>query len=310
MQSIVAQDARGDGAVVQTNGKKADEDTFVLDELNALRLWLDDKVAHAQFTHQQALEALNQLETQGKLWTGPVKDSLGSVKIAEKLSKDFGSLWKARVYFTPGKTGDLVVIKGWPRAREVLTGTRYKVSNPKVMELQIGKPGIRAASKESARFGVVLVVAVDMLEFTRTHDVPKLLGSLTVDIPSVLLASAIGSSMGTLAAGTLVVGSFAFGPLLVAFGVGVIAGYALYRLDEAFGITEKVTKVYESALEELRQLWDRLGAAAEQKMRAFENSRAVRYLGQGADSLETWFQNQAKWLGQGDNAQFMMQTLM
>ncbi len=79
MQSIVAQDARGDGAVVQTNGKKADEDTFVLDELNALRLWLDDKVAHAQFTHQQALEALNQLETQGKLWTGPVKDSLGSV---------------------------------------------------------------------------------------------------------------------------------------------------------------------------------------------------------------------------------------
>ena len=296
--------------MVQTNGKKTDENTFVLDELNALRLWLDDKVAHAKFTHQQALEAINQLETQAKLWTGPVKDSLGSAKIAQTLAKDFGSLWKARVYFTPGKTGDLVVVKGWPRAREVLTGTRYKVSNPKVMELQIGKPGIRAASKESARFGVILVVAVDMLEFARKHDLPKLLGSLTVDIPSVLLASAVGSWVGTFAAGTVVVGSFAFGPLLVAFGVGVIAGYALYRLDEAFGITEKVTEVYKSALEELRQLWDRLGASAEQKMKAFENSRAVRYLGRGADSLENWFENQAKWLGEGDNAQFMMQTLM
>ena len=157
--------------MVQTNGQKADEDAFVLDELNALRLWLDQKVSQRQFTHQQALEALDQFETQGKLWTGPIKDSLGSYKIAQTLAKDFGRLWKARVEFTPGKTGDLVVIKGWPRAREVLTGTRYKVSNPKVMELQIGKPGIRAAAKESARFGVVLVVAVDMLEFTRNHDV-------------------------------------------------------------------------------------------------------------------------------------------
>ena len=26
--------------------------------------------------------------------------------------------------------------------------------------------------------------------------------------------------------------------------------------------------------------------------------------------VQAWFENQAKWLGQGDNAQFMMQTLM
>ena len=75
------------------------------------------------------------------------------------------------------------------------------------------------------------------------------------------------------------VGSFAFGPMLVAFGVGVIAGYALYRLDEAFGLTEKVTKAYSKALGELQQLWKRLGASAEQKFKQFENSRVVRYLG-------------------------------
>ena len=296
--------------MVQVNGKVADENTFVLDQLNALRLWLDDKVSKGKFSHQQALDALNQLETQSKLWTGPVKDALGSAKIAETLAKDFGSLWKARVYFKPGKNGDLVIIKGWPNAREVLNGTRYKVSNPKVLELQIGKPGVQAAAKESARFGVYLVVAVDLLKFSHTHDLANLLGSLTVDIPSVVIASAIGGWMGGLAAGAAVVGSFAFGPMLVAFGVGVIAGYALYRLDEAFGLTEKVTKVYAKALSELQQLWKRFGASAEQKFKLFENSRVVRYLGRGADDLEDWLSKQAQWLDEGNNAQYMLQTLM
>ena len=92
--------------------------------------------------------------------------------------------------------------------------------------------------------------------------------------------------------------------------MGVIAGYALYRLDEAFGLTEKVTKVYAKALSELQQLWQRLGASAEQKFKQFENSRIVRYLGRGADDLEGWLSRQTQWLGEGDNAKYMLQTLM
>lgn len=296
--------------MVQVNARTANENTYVLDEVNALKLWLDAKVQQNQFTPQQALDAIRQWETQGKLWTGPVKDALGSAKIAQTLSKDFEHLWSARVTFKAGKTGDLVIIKGWPRAREVLTGTRYKVTNPKIMELQIGKPGIQAAAKESARFGVILVVAVDLAEFTVSHDLPKLLGSLTVDIPSVILASAIGSAMGTLAAGTLVVGSFAFGPLLVAFGVGVVAGYALYKLDEAFGITEKVSKVYESALDELQKLWGEMGDAAGRRYEDFKNSGTVKWLGKEANGAGKWFGDSMRQLGQGDNAQYMLQTLM
>ena len=296
--------------MVQVNAKKAQENTYILDEVNALRLWLDEKVRQGRFTPQQASDAIRQHETQGKLWTGPVKDALGSAKIAQTLAKDFEHLWNARVYFKPGKAGDLVIVKGWPRAREVLTGTKYKVSNPKIMELQIGKPGIRAAAKESTRFGVILVVAVDFAEFAVSHNLPNLLGSLTVDIPSVILASAIGSAAGTLAAGTLVVGSFAFGPLLVAFGVGVIAGYALYKLDEAFGITEKVSKVYESALDELTRLWERLGASAEKKMRDFENSGAVRYLGRGADTLAHWLEENARQLGWDGSSQYVLRLML
>lgn len=296
--------------MVQVNSKRSSEETYVLDESNGLRLWLDAKIKAHEFTPQEAVDALRQHENQGKLWTGPIKDAFGSAKIGLKLAKDFEHMWKARVAFVPGKTGDLVIIKGWPNAREILTGTRYKVTNPKIMELQIGKPGIRAAAKESARFGVILVVAVDLAEFVASHDLAKLLGSLTVDIPSVILASAIGSAAGTLAAGTLVIGSFAFGPLLVAFGVGVLAGYALYKLDEAFGITEKVTKMYESALEELRKLWEKLGAEAEKKFHEFENSRAVRYIGNGANSVGNWFSSSMSRLGEGDNAQYMLQSMM
>ena len=289
--------------MVQTNPAAPSSKTYALDEINALRLWLDEKVRRAQFTHEQAVNAIQQMEAQGKLWIGPVKDSLGNVRIAQTLAKDFEHWWSARVYFKPGKTGDLVIIKGWPRARETLTGTRYKVDNPKVMEMQIGKPGIRAAAKESARFGLILVVAVDVADFAVRHNFPELLGSLTVDIPSVILASAIGSAAGTLAAGTLVIGSFAFGPLLVAFGVGVVAGYALYKLDQAFGVTEKVSKLYEEGLAKLKEAWDRLGAAADQKFRDFENSRVVRDMAKG---VENFFSR----LGEGDNANLMLQSLI
>ena len=37
-----------------------------------------------------------------------------------------------------------------------------------MVELQIGKPGIRAAAKESARFSLYLVVAVDIADYLLT----------------------------------------------------------------------------------------------------------------------------------------------
>lgn len=287
------------------------EDSFVFDLKNGLKVWLSEAVRRGEVTASDAeasiraidgAKAADTAEDYTKLLTGSVKDMFGSIGIARKLVGDFGKWWGVRVYFKPGARGDLVIIRGWPNGRQLLSGTRYRVDNPKIMELQIGKPGIQAAAKESARFGVYLVVAVDLIQFARDRDLANLLGSLTVDIPSVLLASAIGAAVGTLAAGTLVVGTVALGPALVAFGVGVAVGGLLFWADKHFEITKKVTAAYERALDKLQKWWKELGPEANRQWNAFVNSGVVQ-------DVEKGFNSYMKTLGQGNNSLYMLQSL-
>ena len=287
------------------------EDSFVFDLKNGLRVWLSEAVKRGEIAAKDAQDCIRNIdpahavstaEDYTKLLTGTVKDSFGSIGIARKLVKDFNKWWGVRVYFKPGVNGDLVIIKGWPNGRQLLSGTRYRVDNVKIMELQIGKPGIQAAAKESAKFGIYLVVAVDLFQFTRDRNFAELLGSLTVDIPSVILASTIGAAVGTLAAGTLAIGAIALGPALVAFGVGAAVGVALFALDKHFGLTEKVTAAYARGLDKLQRWWKQLGPEAYRRWNEFTSSGIVQ-------NMEKSFDSFAQQLGQGDNALYMLQSI-
>lgn len=259
---------------------------IVIDERNMLHIWLDEQIARHRMSPAEADAEVKRYETLGKLWTGPTKDMLGSGRIVYKLAKDMKSWSGARVAFVPGKYCDLVIIKGWPAGRKLLPGVRYRVDNPKIMELQIGKPGIRAAAKESARLGLVLVVAVDVGDYIMHRDTQtlgSLLGALSVDVPSVAIASIVGAAAGSAVAGTTVaglatIGAIACGPMLVAFVVGVVVGYGLYKLDQHFGLTEKLSQAYDRGLAHLARAWHELGIEAQQRFRQLEHSRIVHDL--------------------------------
>lgn len=101
-------------------------------------------------------------------------------------------------------------------------------------------------------------MAVDVADylFRDKATLGSLLGALTVDIPGVVLASAIGAAAGSAFAGTamgaaLVIGSFALGSVLVAFAVGVLAGVALTAIDNRFGLSEKLGRAYDAGLARL-----------------------------------------------------------
>ena len=88
---------------------------IIVDEKNMFRIWLEEKVARHELSPLEADNMLRDQEAQGKLWTGPSKDSLGSGKIFFKLARDFASWKGAEVYFSKSKAGnDLVTFKGWP----------------------------------------------------------------------------------------------------------------------------------------------------------------------------------------------------
>ncbi len=86
---------------------------MIVDQKNMVRIWLEEKVARHELTPTEADTMLRNQETQGKLWTGPLKDSFGSGKIFCKLAKDFASWKGAEVYFSKSAAGnDLVTFKG------------------------------------------------------------------------------------------------------------------------------------------------------------------------------------------------------
>lgn len=299
------------GAAVQAQAAPR-EDSFVFDMRNGLRVWLSEAVKRGEVTEAKAVEVIRNIdaekavdvtEDQAKLWIGPIKDGFGAYGIGKKLVTDFNKWWGVRVYFKAGPKGDLVIIKGWPNGRQLLKGTKYRVDNIKIMELQIGKPGIMAAAKDSAKFGLVLVVLVDLFQFTQDRNFAHLLASLTLDVPSVALASALGAAIGSLATGVAVVGTFALGPALVAFGVGVAVGAGLFWLDKHYGLNEKVTAAYQRGLDRLARWWRDMGAQAERKWSELVNSNAVHQLERGLNSI-------GETLGSGNNAQYMLQSLM
>ncbi len=266
---------------------------LIVDEKNMLRLWLEEKVARRELTPVQADDMLQSQEAQGKLWTGPMKDGLGSAKLFFKIAKDFGSWKGAKVYFSKSKAGhDLVTFKGWPAGRKIITGTRYRLDNPKIVEMQIGRPGLRAAARESARFGVWLVVAVDVADYLLRDNssLGQLLGSLTVDLPSVVLASAIGAAAGSFVSGTTIaglaaIGTLACGPFLVALGVGLAAGVGLYLLDRQFELTDKLSRAYDDGLAKLATVWHELGTEADVRFNQLAHSAIVHDMRQDAHVL-------------------------
>ncbi|MEE3625033.1 hypothetical protein UCD39_13730 [Nitrospirillum sp. BR 11752] len=173
--------------------------------------------------------------------------------------------------------------------------------------MQLGKPGIRAAAKESARFGIYLVVAVDIADYIIRDNATlgQLLGSLTVDIPSVLLATAVGTAIATSTIGgatgaatgvAVFVTSFACGPILVALAVGVIVAAALFEIDQYFGISDKLGDLYDSGLQKLKLAYEELGAEAELRFHQLSNSHIVQDLFQDVDQIAAKLGRKADWV--------------
>ena len=267
---------------------------MVVDRKNLMMLWLEEKLARHEITPAEADKMLDEQNAQAKLWTGPMKDGRSYYKLLQQIADDFGAWHAAKAEFTKSKAGhDLVIFKGRAGLRKITKGTRYRVDNAKMVKMQIGKPGIYAAAKESARFGIYFVVAADILQFlfSGSETLGQLLGNLTVDIPSVVIASAAGAAAGSFisstAIGMTIVGGLACGPFLVAFAAGVVAAAVLFKIDDYFQLHQKLGRAYDAGLTKLGEVWHELGADARARFDQLARSRIVHDMRQDASVLAT-----------------------
>lgn len=249
----------------------ADEEILVLDADAMMRLWLYDKLANHALTEAQADQIWREHRSKAEFaasYGAYASDGALLVKLARDMRTPIG-----RVVYKSYGGKPHVILKGNPRLRTILTGTKYGVGNAKVVSMGIGRAGAMASVRSGTIVSIVIVSVFRITDYVLRDEatLAQLVGGLAVDIVKIGIASAAGATAAHLAAGTLVVASVAAGPLIAAVAVGIIATVALNALDERYQLTARVQKALDDAVASAEQL------AAQTKQSLFEWGRDMLY---------------------------------
>ncbi|KZK79066.1 hypothetical protein PsAD13_05182 [Pseudovibrio sp. Ad13] len=185
------------------------------------------------------------LMTGGALDLATLPGTLLDSRSGHQLLKEIGIKGRYYTKIANGKT--YVIFKGYPAVREVLKGTRYLSSSPKVVAFGIGPEAIRAGGRANAIIMITCYVALDVMQFimSDTQLYSELFANIIVDV--AIGAVAIGAGMAAAAAGALLAGAIttvAIPALAITAGaivVGMAVGMALGQLDKMFGLREKLS---------------------------------------------------------------------
>lgn len=177
-------------------------------------------------------------------YAGNIKDALVASNNLSKLFsyqqagktvftlKGFGI--KATQYAWQGKM--YVKITGYPSLRRILTGTRYRINHPKLLEVGIGRAGFHASLVSGARFCIWFSACWRLVEviFKSDHDVAAFLGNVTMDVAKVIVSTFVSILAG---GGISFLTSAVAASLAVPIwggivGVVIFGTYLTYRLNE------------------------------------------------------------------------------
>jgi hypothetical protein len=164
--------------------------------------------------------------------------TVADVLLLRKLALELGSMFaQYRIRDYRGKT--YVVLKGAAGLRTRLKGSRYLASNPKIVEIGLGRLGAQRSIASGVRISVVLSLGFNALDALLTdqttwHDFIGRSATDLVKVAAAGLAASAGAAMATAGVG---LSAFALGPIFVAIVFGVGMTLALDWLDERAGIT-------------------------------------------------------------------------
>lgn len=144
---------------------------------------------------------------------------------------------------------EMISLSGYSGLRRILTGTNYRLDNPKVVQLGIGKYGLANSIKSGTVLTFYVAAGFRIIDYILNDEVylTTLIGSLATDIVKIGIASLVAGIAGAIA---LAATSFVAAHLAAVVVVGTLAAFALNELDEHYGITPQVIELLEKAQQE------------------------------------------------------------
>lgn len=202
-------------------------------------------------------------------YSGNIKETISAAKNLSKLFsyqqagkivftlKGFGI--KATQYAYQGKL--YVKITGYPSLRRILSGTRYRINHPKVLEVGIGSAGYRNGIMSGARFCIWFSACWRLVEliFKSDHDVAAFLGNVTMDVAKVIVsvfASRLAGGGISLAISTVVASAAVpvWGQIVCVVVLGIVIANVLNGLDKQYDISDKLIECIRKGLKEQQKI--------------------------------------------------------
>ena len=197
------------------------------------------------------------------------------LKLLMKPIREMG--FKAKARFAKVNGVDSVVLSGLKGLREILKpkNTHFKIHNPKVVELVIGKAGIMHNAMHALKIGVVLSAAVNVVKYGKAYRdgemglaeaLISVLKSEAIDLAKVGISTVAGTLAGILLTAT----GLAVLPFAGAVLVGLVVGYGLDYFFPTKQLVKMMENQFDKAFAALKDLW--IGKQKYQSHPAFATS--------------------------------------
>lgn len=220
-------------------------------------------------TMDEARVIADTLYNYGTTYAGNIKDTATGVKNisklisyrdAEKLVFRLQGLGiKAVTYMHNGTP--YIKITGYPSVRQILNGTRYSITHPKILELGIGKAGLKAGIVSGARFCIYFSAAQRVTEFifSSEHEVANFIGNITMDVAKAIVTIyltqlALAMTTGLAAASSIVIPISVSICIIVVLGIVITTGLAY--LDKKYKLSERLIDAIKKGMEEHKRILD------------------------------------------------------
>lgn len=164
----------------------------------------------------------------------PIRDSVTAIRIC----KDLGMFGQYVVKTVGDK--QYVIFKGYAGVREIFTAPRYLETNQKVVQMAIGKVGLKSSIRIGGMLTIVLYAGIELIKYVLDEStLSQLVATMATDFIKVGLGC-LASQAATLMIGTTA--TVAAGPLVVAIIIGIGVSLTLDYIDKKFGLTAKLAQ--------------------------------------------------------------------
>ena len=170
-----------------------------------------------------------------------------------ELMKELGITGK--IYYKYYKNEIYVIIKGNPRARDILTGTRYKNFNPKIVKFGLSKVNFMTGFKGTGITALIFYGCAKAVEgvamyFEDGELKPGFFSEVPADMTKIAISCLFATAIGF---GCTTIGF----PVAVGIGAALVVGYAidiaLDQIDEKIGFTKAVSDATKRLVNTLRE---------------------------------------------------------